>query len=40
MGVSSVVVTDLDDGRLALAKKAGADHIVNVRYDSIYSLKV
>ncbi|PAV78652.1 hypothetical protein WR25_22209 [Diploscapter pachys] len=31
MGVSSVVVTDLDDGRLALAKKAGADHIVNVR---------
>jgi len=31
MGASTVVVTDIDDGRLALAKKLGADHTLNVR---------
>lgn len=30
-GASSVVITDIDDGRLALAKECGVHHAVNVR---------
>ncbi|GMT17004.1 hypothetical protein PFISCL1PPCAC_8301, partial [Pristionchus fissidentatus] len=30
-GVSSIVISDIDDGRLALAKKCGVHHTVNVR---------
>ncbi|CAJ0582587.1 unnamed protein product, partial [Mesorhabditis spiculigera] len=38
-GASEVLVTDIDDGRLALAKKLGADHVVNVRGKSVDSAK-
>lgn len=31
IGAGKVVITDLDDGRLALAKKLGADATINVR---------
>ena len=35
VGARLVVVTDVDDGRLALARKLGADLTVNVRRDSV-----
>lgn len=31
MGASQVLITDIDDKRLALAKEVGADHVLNVR---------
>lgn len=33
-GASSVVITDIDDGRLALAKECGVHHAVNVRSEN------
>uniref|UniRef100_A0A915DIN7 Alcohol dehydrogenase-like C-terminal domain-containing protein n=1 Tax=Ditylenchus dipsaci TaxID=166011 RepID=A0A915DIN7_9BILA len=35
MGAAQVLVTDIDDARLALAKRFGANHTLNVRGKSI-----
>ncbi|EFP05500.1 hypothetical protein CRE_27486 [Caenorhabditis remanei] len=39
VGAGKVVITDLDDGRLALAKKLGADATINVRGKSLDAVK-
>lgn len=39
VGAGRVVITDLDDGRLALAKKLGADATINVRGKSLTAVK-
>ncbi|CAJ0938825.1 unnamed protein product, partial [Mesorhabditis belari] len=38
-GASAVVITDIDDGRLAMAKELGADYTINVRGKSIQQVK-
>ncbi|CAA94841.1 Sorbitol dehydrogenase [Caenorhabditis elegans] len=39
VGAGKVVITDLDDGRLALAKKLGADATINVKGKSLDAVK-
>ncbi|VDK76709.1 unnamed protein product [Cylicostephanus goldi] len=39
MGAAQVVITDLDQGRLALAKTLGADHVVCVRGMSVLDVQ-